>query len=253
MRIQVIAGLLLVLASGAQAQDGPPPPGGAGGPGGPGGPGGGPRGALFISPMGEPFRGKPDGPAPKDAWFDGADANHDGALTLDEFRADAVRWFKILDRKADGEVDPGDIEVYETVLAPEARGGGFEGGGPALSSDGKEKTAAVGSTRILSGLARFNYLGSPEPVTAADMTLNGGVTPNEFLSAAKRRFDMLDTDHDGRITKKELPELNPGAMRRRRGGGGGRPGGGPRGGGGGMGGAMGSGGMGGDGMGGMRQ
>ncbi len=237
MRMLGVAGLLLVLAGGAQAQDGPPPPGGPGGPGGPR-----PRG-LFVSPMGEPFRGTADGKAPADAWFDGADADHDGALTLDEFRDDAMRWFKILDRKGDGEIDPADIEQYETVLAPEARGGGFETGGPTMGDNGEVKAAAIGSTRVLSGLARFNYLGSPEPVTAADSSLNGGVSAIEFMGAAKRRFDLLDANHDGRLTKAELPELRTGSMKRGgRGGRGGGEGGGRRGGGrrgGGMGGSMG--------------
>lgn len=222
MRMLGLAGLLLVLASGAQAQDGPPPPGGSEGPGGPGGPR--PRG-LFVSPMGEPFRGSIDGKAPQDAWFDAADADHDGALTLDEFRDDAMRWFKVLDRKADGEIDPADVEQYETVLAPEARGGGFEMGGPAMGDNGEVKAAAIGSTRVMSGLARFNYLGSPEPVTAADASLNGGVSPIEFMGAAKRRFDLLDTNHDGKLTKAELPELRTGATKRRGGRGGGRRGG----------------------------
>ncbi len=228
MRMLGLAGLLLVLASGAQAQDGPPPPGGSGGT---GTPGGRPRG-LFVSPMGEPFRGTPDGKAPQDAWFDEADADHDGALTLDEFRDDAMRWFKILDRKGDGEIDPADIEYYETVLAPEARGGGFEMGGPTMGDDGQVKAAEIGSTRVLSGLARFNYLGSPEPVTAADSSLNGGVSAIEFMGAAKRRFDLLDTNHDGKITKEELPELRTGAMKRRGGRSGGGEGSGRRGGGG---------------------
>ncbi|PVX29045.1 hypothetical protein DD559_06605 [Sphingomonas pokkalii] len=201
MRSLLVAGCLLALTGVAHAQDRPEPPR--------------PRG-LFISPMGEPFRGQPDGKAPQDAWFDGADANHDGALTLDEFRDDAARWFKVLDRKGDGEIDPGDIEVYETVLAPEARGGGYETGGPTMGSDGQVKAADVGSTRVLSGLARFNYLGSPEPVTAADSSLNGGVSMIEFMAAAKRRFDLLDTDHDGRITRQELPELRAGGKRRGR-------------------------------------
>ena len=50
-----------------------------------------PRGRLFISPMGEPFRG----PDPVRQWFDGADANKDGALTADEFVADAMRFFAV--------------------------------------------------------------------------------------------------------------------------------------------------------------
>lgn len=232
MRKLLVAGLLVALTGVAHAQDKPESPR--------------PRG-LFISPMGEPFRGTAGGKAPQDAWFDNADANHDGALTLDEFRDDAMRWFKVLDRKGDGEIDPADIEYYETVLAPEARGGEFETGGPTMGDDGQVKAADIGSTRVLSGLARFNYLGSPEPVTAADSSLNGGVSPVEFMAAAKRRFDLLDTNHDGKITKAELPDLHPGAFKRGgrggRGGGGGegggRRGGGGHRGGGGMGGSMG--------------
>ncbi|OAN66077.1 hypothetical protein A7X12_11730 [Sphingomonas sp. TDK1] len=220
-----IASLVLAVSGVAQAQDQQAAPR--------------PRG-LFVSPMGEPFRGTTDGKAPQDAWFDGADANHDGALTLDEFRDDAMRWFKVLDRKGDGEIDPADIEYYETVLAPEARGGGFETGGPTMGDNGEVKAADIGSTRVLSGLARFNYLGSPEPVTAADSSLNGGVSPVEFMSAAKRRFDLLDTNHDGKLTKDELPDLHPGAFKRGgRGGRGGGGGGGRHGGGGHRGGYMG--------------
>lgn len=56
-----------------------------------------PRGKLFISPMGEPFRGGD----PIKQWFEGADANKDGALTADEFVADAMRLFAVLDRGKD--------------------------------------------------------------------------------------------------------------------------------------------------------
>lgn len=213
MRMLVMAGLIAaMLPAAAQAQ-------------------GGPRGGLFISPMGEPFRG-PGGPG---AWFDGADTDHDGVLTLDEFQADAMRWFKVLDRGGDGEIDPGDIEIYETRLVPEIRGGGFgDMGGPMPGADGDQKAAELGSTRFMSGAAPYNYLGMPEPVTSADRTLNGGVSISEFREAAARRFNLLDADHDGRLTKKELPDLNPAAMKRRgkrRGGGGGMPGGGMPGGG----------------------
>src|SRR4051812_34403425 len=70
---------------------------------------------LFISPMGEPFRADRD---PQDIWFDQADINHDGALTLAEFTKDAGRWFLALDRGHDGEIDPDDIEYYESTLVP---------------------------------------------------------------------------------------------------------------------------------------
>src|SRR3954469_19290295 len=112
MRAFLLGGLIVLAGTGrAMAQDAPPPEGPP--PGewrseGPG-PGGLGRGPLFISPMGEPFRGTHDGPAPQDAWFDGADANHDGALSEDEMIADAARFFAALDQRKDGEIDPDDI------------------------------------------------------------------------------------------------------------------------------------------------
>lgn len=196
----ILLGSLIVLAGAgsASAQDvpkGPPPgewrPDGAPGLAGP------PRGPLFISPMGEPFRGTRDGPAPQDVWFDGADANHDSALSEEEMIADAARFFAALDQRKDGEIDPDDIERYETELAPEIRTSGF-GGGP--RGAGRE-------VRMKQGAARFGYLDYPEPVTVADRNLNRGVDSAEFAKAASTRFAMLDANHDGKIEKSELPKL----------------------------------------------
>lgn len=230
----ILLGSLVMLAGagGASAQDAPkgPPPGewrpdGAPGLAGP------PRGPLFISPMGEPFRGTREGPAPQDAWFDGADANHDGALSEEEMIADAARFFVALDQRKDGEIDPDDIERYETVLAPEIRTSGFGGGpggggrggrrggppgggeGPG-GGDGDGPRGAGREVRMKQGAARFGYLDYPEPVTVADRNLNRGVDPAEFAKAAAARFAMLDANHDGKLEKGELPKLSRGGRPR---------------------------------------
>src|SRR5690349_14399725 len=44
----------------------------------------GPLAGLFLSPMGEPFRGGEGA----EAWFARADADHDGVVTAAEFQAD---------------------------------------------------------------------------------------------------------------------------------------------------------------------
>lgn len=197
-----------------------------------------PRWRLFISPMGEPFRG----PDPVGIWFDGADANHDGVLTLAEFTADADRFFQRLDRGHDGEIDPDDIDYYETVLAPEIRtggeggmaagragggahrggggrrggggggrggrmGGGGGGDGPSGSSESQPRYADVKR-----GAARFSFFDYPEPVTVADTNFNRGVDPREFRDAAADRFAMLDANHDGKLTRAELPKLSAPAV-----------------------------------------
>lgn len=238
MRALIAGSLMMLTGTGsAMAQDAPPagPPPGQWRLDGP--PPGGPhRGPLFISPMGEPFRGTPDGPAPHDNWFDGADANHDGALSEDEMIADAARFFAALDLRKDGEIDPDDVERYETVLAPEIRTSGFGGGGghgpggrggrrggPPGGSGGpggggpgggdNEDGPGPGRDRsagMKQGAARFGYLAYPEPVTVADRNLNRGVDPTEFAKAAATRFAMLDTNADGKIEKAELPKLSRG-------------------------------------------
>ncbi|MEO9132221.1 MAG: EF-hand domain-containing protein [Sphingomonas sp.] len=159
---------------------------------------------LFISPMGEPFRADRD---PQYIWFDRADTNHDGALSRDEFDKDAARWFAVLDRKHDGEIDPGDIEYYETYLAPEIRVDPYEGATASGGDDGDSSSTRPSSHPKL-GAARYGYFDYPEPVMVADTNFNRGVDPREFQRAADTRFDLLDTNHDGKIERSELPKIS---------------------------------------------
>jgi hypothetical protein len=190
------------------------------------------RGQLFISPMGEPFRASARAGAAQDLWFTGADADGDGRITLAEFQHDATRFFAVLDRGKDGEIDPDDIAFYENVLVPEirvasgGRGSRPEGGGPRGgrggrgrggpggggaggqgmqfgSSDGNGKKSAVVHERL--GAARFGFFDLPEPVIAADVNLNRGIDPGEFAKAATTRFAALDRNRDGALTRGELP------------------------------------------------
>ena len=162
---------------------------------------------LFISPMGEPFRADHD---PQDIWFDRTDTNHDGALSRDEFDKDAARWFAVLDRGHDGEIDPGDIEYYESALVPEIRvdseeapnAGGDDGEGGSDSSSPKP------TFHVKLGAAHYSYFDYPEPVMVADTNFNRGVDPREFQRAADKRFDLLDTNHDGKIERGELPKIS---------------------------------------------
>lgn len=173
---------------------------------------GGEHSRLFVSPMGEPFRSD-GGVEPQVLWFQGADTNGDGKLTLAEFEADAARFFKVLDRGHDGEIDPGDIDYYEGVMLPEIRvsAGGddqledTEGGDDSDGSGGTAKT--VYPDRQGAGL--YSYLPYPEPVTIDDMNFNRGVDPGEFRHAADKRFALLDPNHDGVITRDELPRISP--------------------------------------------
>jgi hypothetical protein len=150
---------------------------------------------VFISPMGEPFRGDAGRAALIAAWFNGADTNHDGKLSLAEFRADADRFFTTLDSNHDDEIDPDELDRYENKIAPEIGAGtGFSG-------------SSIFNGAL--GAAHYGMLDLPEPVASADSDFNRGVSRVEFQRAATFRFRALDFDHHGQLTLASLPARPP--------------------------------------------
>jgi Ca2+-binding EF-hand superfamily protein len=244
--LAVLTLVALSLAACAHA----PPEDGRGGPGGSrGGHGFGPppgetgdRGAqrprlqLFISPAGEPFRAPAEAPYPVAAWFAGADANHDGALSRDEFADDATRFFAVLDVDHDGVIDGFEVSTYETKIAPEIllgstfEGGGGRGGplggGRGAPSGGRGKPGSGGRGGAMGGMmegaAPYSLLAEPQPVMGADADFNRRITKDEAMKAAKARFTLLDTDKDGVLRLADLPRT-PSQGRERLDGGGRRP------------------------------
>lgn len=74
---------------------------------------------LFISPCGEPYRGKPGDPYPSALWFKQADLNHDGVIDLAEFRADHAGFFDALDADDSGVLEGPELQFYETKVVPD--------------------------------------------------------------------------------------------------------------------------------------
>jgi len=196
------------------------------------------RGALFLSPMGEPFRGQATRGAGLEAWFAQVDKDGNRSLSIQEVRDDAARFFAILDNGKDHEIDPDDIRRYENDIAPEiqmgagsgrgaesgaraeggggshrgdgggghrGRGGGGGGGhrGGGGESGGTEHARSV-PAEGLQGAGRLGLLNIPEPVTAADADLNRGISGAEYQKAATARFVLLDTNRDGSLSLDEL-------------------------------------------------
>ena len=219
---------LLLLTLAACASDQPAGPGHGGRPGGP------PPIRLFISPSGEPFQGE-GGLA---RWFAQVDTNHDGAITLEEFRADARHSFKVLDVNGDGTIDGIELQHYEHDIVPEIGimtfdepgggqrakhqriGGGRAGGsapaggghtGPSqdpaqlLADQANAPTPAAGRD----GAARYSLLNEPEPIAAADADVDGKVTLAEWMAQTDRRFAKLDHLKTGRLTLDSLLKVQP--------------------------------------------
>lgn len=187
--------------------------------------------APFISPMGEAFRPRSSTDDTLADWFNQADRNHDGLLTQDEMVADAERFFATLDLDHNGQIDPEELVRYEWQLAPEIqvnskrkrnRGEPAEarGSNDPLLDEGSSGEAARNSGRERrredlnldqgpQGAARYALLNIPEPVAAADADFNRAITLAEFRRAAIERFQLLDRQHQGRLTLEGLRALLP--------------------------------------------
>jgi len=208
-----LATLLIVLSSAAAqpqaaAPAAPPPPSSHRG------------GRLFMSPMGEPFRPSSREDNTLADWFNQADANHDGRLTLEEMQKDAERFFAKLDEGHDGEIDPDDITRYENVIAPEIQSGSSFGlmaqmdeAGAAQGEGGRHHRGGGRFLRSTNdqhqGAGQFGLLDLPEPVVSADTNFNRGVSLPEFKQAAAQRFIALDIDHHGYLTIAGLDSIRP--------------------------------------------
>ena len=150
--------------------------------------------------MGEPFVGRTAGEDGLIAWFEQADRNHDGMITVDEMTADADRFFEALDRTHDGEIDPDDVNYYEQAV-PEIRAvsiiSSSTSPGGDISEHVDDETHA----------GRFGLLQIPEPVASADRNFNRGVSPQEFRDTAVARFQLLDISHTGKLTIPALENI----------------------------------------------
>lgn len=189
----------------------------------------------FVSPMGEPFRGRVGGKDAFVAWFRQADRNRDDILTPDEFRADAERFFAKLDLNHDSQIDPDELVLYEWEIAPEIQvnsrlkrpGAGISRDGPlSLDELAKGRRHRKGDREAaydpdgLQGASRYALLNIPQPVAAADADLNRATSLSEFRQAAANRFQLLDGRHQSQLTLQDLeaklPKLpRPGKMPKR--------------------------------------
>jgi len=104
------------------------------------------------------------------AALDKADANHDGYITHDEFKASRAAQFDRLDRNDDGVVSLSEF--------------------PRLAKSTRPKAQTLKAV-----------------ITHADRDGDGRVTRAEFVDGPAPLFDRADRDHDGRLSREEVTAL----------------------------------------------
>jgi len=100
------------------------------------------------------------------AALDKADANRDGYVTRDEFRASRAARFERLDRNNDGVVTLSEF--------------------PRLAKSSRRKAQTLTTV-----------------ITHADRDVDGRVTRAEFVDGPAPLFDRADRDHDDRLSREE--------------------------------------------------
>ncbi|MBL8547677.1 MAG: hypothetical protein JNL81_14515 [Hyphomonadaceae bacterium] len=177
-------------------------------------------GAVFVSPMGQPFRAGPESRrAPVLLWLAHADADGDERISRDEFVAEAMTFFRdTLDANHDGGATSLESTALWRAQAPEmlsARTAPIV----VASSDRRppgvaDSVGARGSRIGDQGRRRGGrppqepphgagqrlpiMLGAEvEPVMSCDRDFSRRIDAAEFEACARRRFMALDVNADG--------------------------------------------------------
>lgn len=185
-------------------------------------------GAIFITPMGQPFRAAPESAtAPVLLWLAHADTDQDQKISRDEFVTEAMAFFTgALDANSDGAVTSVESTAFWRAEAPELlnmrsaapattpqqrrrdnRGSGARGALDADSSQpGSPRTApqrARGRADASNPYAEIMLGVAAEPVMSCDRDFSRRIDVTEFQACAERRFFELDANRDGHFSLDE--------------------------------------------------
>jgi hypothetical protein len=169
------------------------------------------RGPIY-SPNGEPLSGGPLGPSTcEDAmarWFDRVDANHDGAISWDEFVADARRQFAVMDLDKDGVIVPAELAQYRAPYLPGPAREARQGEARSATDDTEKRQRERGRGDRGEGSDGGSVaIDQPDPVMLADVNLRNHVSLADFIAYAARNFANLDTGPKGHLDKADLVRL----------------------------------------------
>ncbi len=133
-------------------------------------------------------------------------------------RADAERFFAVLDTDRDGRIGSEERMAYEATITPEVQVNSAwkrtrQEAAEAQARENPDRDDRRSRNTVdgyqlngLQGAARYGLLNLPEPVSGADADFNRIVTLDEFRHAASYRFQLLDSSRLGYLTMESLQD-----------------------------------------------
>lgn len=148
------------------------------------------------------------------------DADGNGVITRAEAQAQATSMFARMDVNRDGKIDQADRQLRRETMKTHmferldankdgtlskaeflaGRGAGERGGRRQHMAGANEDGAGMHRRGGRGGKMRGGMMGAAR---VADADKDGAITPAEFTTAALTRFDAMDTNKDGQVTRAE--------------------------------------------------
>ncbi len=147
--------------------------------------------------------------AQADTWWDKMDANHDGRIDAADRDARLLQRFDKWDTNHDGMISKDEFLAFVHARQAkwrEHRAGGHDGPPPGPAGwdhqgPGRREDRVVAMAIIMPALRQAHK--------------DGVITRAAFDAAVKARFDMLDANHDGMVTREELRAARHGGWHHR--------------------------------------
>lgn len=127
--------------------------------------------------------------------FDDIDKNNDGSISKIEAPARMKQHFDKIDENGDGNITKGELKSARDRMGKGKKGDGKPGAGKGKQGDGKPGDGKPGAGKGKGGKGRFDEI---------DENNDGSISKAEAPAKMKQHFDKIDTNGDGQVTPGEL-------------------------------------------------